>query len=85
MAKLISWDTFINEKGNEAIKKSFEFRNFIEAFSFMTQIALQAEKMNHHPEWHHNYNKVEIILTTHDSGGLTEKDEELGQYIDALT
>ncbi len=82
MAESKNWDRFINEKGYEAIKKSFEFRNFNEAFSFMTGIALKAEQINHHPEWHNNYNKVEIILTTHDSGGLTEKDEELRQYID---
>ena len=78
------WEKFTSEKGCEAIKKKIEFKDFMEAFSFMTQVALKAEKMNHHPEWFNVYNKVEIVLTTHDKGGLTEKDQELAEYIDSL-
>lgn len=57
-----------------AIKKSFKFSNFVQAFGFMTQMAIVAEKMNHHPEWFNVYNRVEVKLTTHDSGGVTELD-----------
>ncbi|WP_320815109.1 4a-hydroxytetrahydrobiopterin dehydratase [Flavobacterium sp.] len=65
--------------------KQFEFENFIEAFSFMTKVALIAEKMNHHPEWKNVYNKVEIKLTSHDKGNIvTERDEKLANAIDEL-
>ena len=60
--------------GDDFITKVFKFRDFIEAFSFMTNIAIVAEKMDHHPEWYNVYNRVDITLTTHDSGGVTEKD-----------
>ena len=59
------------------IKKTFKFKSFIEAFSFMSKIAIYAEKKDHHPEWSNVYNKVEICLTTHDAGGITEKDVDL--------
>ena len=72
------------EKNNELIKK-FEFNNFIEAFSFMTKVAIIAEKADHHPWWSNVYNKVEIRLTTHDAGNtITEKDRELASKIDSL-
>ena len=61
--------------------KTFEFRDFREAFAFMTQVALKAEQMNHHPEWSNTYNRLEIQLTTHDEGGVTSKDIELARYI----
>ena len=65
--------------------RSFKFNNFIEAFGFMTQVALVAEKMNHHPEWRNVYNLVEIKLSTHDTGGtVTEKDRKLAAEIDRL-
>lgn len=65
--------------------KKFMFRNFLEAFSFMTGVALAAEKMNHHPAWTNSYNKVEIWLNTHDAGDVvTSKDKELSRTIDAL-
>ena len=64
------------------IKKTFKFKSFIEAFSFMSKIAIYAEKVNHHPEWCNVYNKVEICLTTHDSGGITEKDIDLINFIE---
>jgi 4a-hydroxytetrahydrobiopterin dehydratase len=70
---------------NNTLTKQFEFKNFIEAFSFMTKVALIAEKMSHHPEWKNVYNKVEITLTTHDEGKMiTEKDRKLANAIDAL-
>lgn len=70
---------------NNSLKKTFLFRNFIEAFGFMTQVALIAEKMNHHPSWTNVYNRVEIILATHDAGNtVTEKDHKLAQKIDAI-
>ena len=65
--------------------KSFSFKNFSEAFSFMTRVALIAEKMNHHPTWTNTYNKVEIWLNTHDAGDIvTEKDQKLAGEIDKL-
>jgi 4a-hydroxytetrahydrobiopterin dehydratase len=70
---------------NNSLNRTFEFKNFIEAFAFMTKVAIQAEKMNHHPEWKNVYNKVEITLTTHDAGNtITEKDRQLAKVIDDL-
>ncbi|XP_068129122.1 pterin-4-alpha-carbinolamine dehydratase 2 isoform X1 [Hyperolius riggenbachi] len=66
----------------DAIYKEFVFKNFNQAFGFMTRVALQAEKMNHHPEWYNVYNKVQITLTTHDCGQLTKKDVKLAQFIE---
>ena len=68
--------------GDDFITKVFKFRNFIEAFSFMTNIAIVAEKMDHHPEWYNIYNRVDITLTTHDSGGVTEKDITLAKAME---
>ncbi|MGK7392827.1 MAG: 4a-hydroxytetrahydrobiopterin dehydratase [Candidatus Cyclobacteriaceae bacterium M2_1C_046] len=73
-----------NEENN-ALKKTFEFSDFKEAFSFMTKVALVAEKMNHHPNWSNVYNKVEISLNTHDAGDVvTDKDRKLADEIDKL-
>lgn len=70
---------------NGKLYKEFEFKNFIEAFGFMTQVALVAEKMNHHPEWSNVYNKVEIRLSTHDANDqITEKDYLLAKKIDGI-
>ncbi|XP_064886042.1 pterin-4-alpha-carbinolamine dehydratase 2 isoform X2 [Columba livia] len=66
----------------DAIYKEFNFKNFNQAFGFMTRVALQAEKMNHHPEWFNVYSKVQITLISHDCGGLTKKDVKLAQFID---
>ncbi|MEP2703962.1 MAG: 4a-hydroxytetrahydrobiopterin dehydratase [Roseibium sp.] len=70
--------------GRDAISKSFKFKDFIQAFGFMTQVALIAEKMNHHPEWFNVYRSVDIILSTHDVGGLSELDLKLARKIDTV-
>jgi 4a-hydroxytetrahydrobiopterin dehydratase len=70
--------------GQDALVRSFKFKDFVEAFGFMTQIALLAEKMDHHPEWSNVYNRVEILLTTHDCKGLSARDVALAQAIDRL-
>lgn len=70
---------------NNALHRSFEFKDFSEAFAFMTRVALIAEKMNHHPEWKNVYNKVTFKLNTHDAGDtVTEKDRKLAAAIDKL-
>ena len=70
---------------NNTLYRKFEFKDFSEAFAFMTRVALEAEKMNHHPSWSNVYNKVEITLNTHDAGDIvTEKDHKLAKKIDAL-
>ena len=80
LSKLSSWESA--KDGREAIVKEFKFADFKNAFSFMTSIALKSEELGHHPEWFNVYNKVKITLTTHDVGGLSEKDLILGQFID---
>ena len=67
-----------------AIRRSFRFADFAQAFGFMTQVALAAEKADHHPEWTNVYNRVDITLTTHDAGGLTQRDFDLARQIDAV-
>ncbi len=68
--------------GRDAIIRSLTFKNFAEAFGFMAEIALVAEKMDHHPEWSNVYNRVEVLLATHESGGVTERDVKLAEAID---
>lgn len=70
--------------GRDAIAKRFVFRDFNEAFGFMTRAALVAEKLDHHPEWSNVYKTVEVTLSTHDAGGLTELDMRLAQAMDRL-
>lgn len=73
------------QHSNNKIYKKFRFKDFSEAFAFMTRVAIEAEKMNHHPEWKNVWNTVEIWLSTHDAGDIvTEKDEQLSRKIDAL-
>ncbi|MFT4120521.1 4a-hydroxytetrahydrobiopterin dehydratase [Bradyrhizobium sp.] len=70
--------------GREAIGKTFVFKDFNEAFGFMTRAALVAEKMDHHPEWRNVYKTVEVVLATHDAGGLTTRDIELAKAMNAI-
>ena len=82
-------DSFIEKNpswiiDNKAIKKEFKFNNFIEAFGFISKVALLSEKMNHHPNWQNTYNKVIIELTTHDVGGISSNDTKLAEAIDKL-
>ncbi|ULQ55726.1 4a-hydroxytetrahydrobiopterin dehydratase [Flavihumibacter rivuli] len=70
---------------NNQLYKEFRFRDFSEAFAFMTRVAIEAEKMNHHPLWSNVWNKVEIWLSTHDAGNIvTDKDRQLATRIDQL-
>jgi len=76
---------WVHDPARAAITKTFVFRNFIEAFGFMTRAALWAEKWNHHPEWSNSYKTVIVTLTTHDANGLTELDIKLATKMDTLT
>ncbi|XP_053693838.1 pterin-4-alpha-carbinolamine dehydratase [Sabethes cyaneus] len=69
-------------KDRDAIYKEYLFKNFNEAFGFMTRVALLADKMDHHPEWFNVYNKVQVTLATHDCGGLSERDVKLGKFLE---
>jgi 4a-hydroxytetrahydrobiopterin dehydratase len=71
--------------GRDAIERSLKFADFTEAWGFMTRVALAAEKADHHPEWSNVYNNVKIVLSTHDAGGLSDKDVALAKFIDSLT
>jgi 4a-hydroxytetrahydrobiopterin dehydratase len=70
--------------GRDAIAKTFKFKNFVEAFGFMTRAALVAEKLDHHPEWSNIYRTVHVTLTTHDAGGITDLDVQLATRMEAL-
>jgi 4a-hydroxytetrahydrobiopterin dehydratase len=70
--------------GREAIQRTFGFKDFNEAFGFMTRAALVAEKSDHHPEWRNVYKTVEVVLATHDAGGVTARDIELAQAMNAI-
>jgi 4a-hydroxytetrahydrobiopterin dehydratase len=69
-------------KGRDAISRKFEFKDFNEAFGFMSRVALLAEKMDHHPEWFNVYKTVEVTLSTHDAGGVTENDIKMAQAME---
>ncbi len=69
---------------NNTITREFKFKTFVQAFSFMTAVALEAEKMNHHPDWSNSYNKVNISLTNHEANGITQLDFDLANKIDRL-
>ena len=81
LARLAAWR---EAPGRDAITRDFKFADFNEAFGFMTRVALIAEKMDHHPEWFNVYNRVEITLSTHEAGGLSERDVALASRIDEL-
>lgn len=77
-------DGWAEVDGRDAIHKTFQFKNFNVAFSFMVRSAFTAEKMDHHPEWLNVYNRVEVTLSTHDAGGVTDKDIALAQFMDSV-
>ena len=79
LTKLTGWSEV---KGRDAISKKFVFADFNEAFGFMARVALAAEKLDHHPEWFNVYKTVEVTLSTHDAGGLTERDVALAEAMD---
>jgi 4a-hydroxytetrahydrobiopterin dehydratase len=79
--ELDEWDY---DEARDAITRSFTFDDFTEAFAFMTRVALIAEKADHHPEWSNVWNRVDILLTTHDAGGLSARDVTMAEAIDGL-
>ena len=81
LAGLSGWTELMDR---DAIFRKFVFRDFNEAFGFMSRVALHAEKVDHHPEWFNVYNKVAIMLTTHDAGGVSQRDIEMARFIDRL-
>ena len=80
--RLTGLDGWQRVPGREAITRSYRFADFNAAFGWMTRVALMAEKLDHHPEWRNVYNRVEVVLTTHDAGGLTELDFQLAGFMD---
>jgi 4a-hydroxytetrahydrobiopterin dehydratase len=80
VAELDGWDL-----DGASLRRQFVFANFVEAFGFMAQVALIAEKLDHHPNWSNVYNRVDIAVTTHDAGGLTALDVEFVRRVDALS
>jgi len=72
-------------EGRDAIARSFRFKDFNAAFGFMTRAAMRAERMDHHPEWFNVYNRVDVTLSTHDAGGVTQLDIELARFLDAAS
>jgi 4a-hydroxytetrahydrobiopterin dehydratase len=80
-AQLSGWSPAV---GRDALFKTYKFKDFNAAFGFMARTALMAEKLDHHPEWTNVYNRVEVVLTTHSAGGVTELDMELAQFMDGL-
>jgi len=79
--ELDEWDF---DEARDAITRTFTFADFSEAFAFMTRVALLAEKADHHPEWSNVWNRVVILLTTHDAGGLSQRDVDMAEAIDLL-
>ncbi len=75
-------DGWSRAEGRDAIQKSYKFKDFNEAFAFMTKVAEKAEQMDHHPEWFNVYATVDVTLSTHDAGGVTELDIELARFMD---
>ena len=81
---LAGLDGWVLVEGRDAIQKTFKFKDFSEAFGFMARVALIAEKMDHHPEWRNVWSTVEVVLSTHDAGGLTQRDVDLAKAMDAI-
>ena len=82
LAQLPAWHA--GEGGRETLVRTFSFADFNAAFGFMSRVALMAEKLDHHPEWFNVYNRVEVTLTTHDAGGVTELDLRLARFMDEI-
>jgi 4a-hydroxytetrahydrobiopterin dehydratase len=80
LEKLPGWSALLT--GRDAIQRTYQFADFNAAFGFMTRVALMADKLDHHPEWSNVYNKVDVVLTTHDAGGVTSLDVELATFMD---
>lgn len=74
----------MDPSGRDAIQKKYQFNDFNQAFGFMTRVAIKADKMDHHPEWFNVYNRVEVTLSTHDCGGLSERDVKLATFMDSV-
>ena len=83
-AALLLLDGWSAVPSRDAIQKTYVFKSFSEAFGFMARVALQAEKMDHHPEWSNVYNRVSVVLSTHDAKGVTQLDVSLAAYMDQL-
>ena len=81
LSELTLWQRL---SGREALARSFKFKNFRQAFAFMSEVALLAEKADHHPEWTNVYNRLDIVLTTHDAGGISERDIALAREIEKI-
>ena len=80
LAELPAWSAAQGDR--DAISRTFRFADFNAAFGFMTRVALKADQMDHHPEWSNVYNRVEVLLTTHDADGVTERDVRMARFID---
>lgn len=83
-ALLARFPEWTHEPKRDAITRQFKFDDFAQAFGFMASVAILAEKMDHHPEWSNVYNRVDILLTTHDADGLSERDAKLAEAIETL-
>lgn len=81
LAQLTGWTP---ADGKDAIEKTFRFADFNAAFGFMTRVAIEADKRDHHPEWFNVYNRVEVTLTTHDCDGVSDRDVQLAKFMDAI-
>ena len=79
LKELTGWQ---DVEGRDAIQRSFKFKNFNEAWGFMSRVALMAEKADHHPEWWNVYNRVDVTLSTHDAGGVTDRDIAMAHFMD---
>ncbi|MFN3584486.1 4a-hydroxytetrahydrobiopterin dehydratase [Phenylobacterium sp.] len=82
IARLSGWAKA--EGDRDAIARTFRFKDFNEAFGFMTRVAIKADQLDHHPEWSNVYNRVEVVLTTHDADGVTELDVTLARFMDEI-
>ncbi len=81
VSQLSGWDVV---EGRDAIRKVFQFSDFNAAFGFMSRVAMKADQMDHHPEWFNVYNKVDVLLSTHDADGVTTLDLDLARFMDAI-